>query len=240
MQLTDFKALTFDCYGTLIDWETGIVNALQPLAKRTGKTFTSDELLEVFGRNESPQQTETPGALYQDILRAVYDRIAKEWGLEADAAEREEFGTSVKNWPAFPDTVEALQYLKKHYKLVILSNIDRNEFKLSNAKLGVEFDHIITAQDVGSYKPNPNNFTYMIDALAKVGIEQQAILHTAESLYHDHIPANDAGLVSAWIYRRHGKEGYGATHVPSRMPHVDFRFNSMGEMAEAHKQALKG
>lgn len=240
MQLTDFKALTFDCYGTLIDWETGIVNALQPLAKRTGKSFTSDELLEVFGRNESPQQTETPGALYQDILRAVYDRIAKEWGLEPDATEREQFGTSVKNWPAFPDTVEALQYLKKHYKLVILSNIDRNEFKLSNAKLGVEFDHIITAQDVGSYKPNPNNFTYMIDALAKAGIEKKDILHTAESLYHDHIPASDAGLASAWIYRRHGKEGFGATHVPSRIPDVDFRFNSMGEMAEAHQQALKG
>lgn len=239
MQVTDFKALTFDCYGTLIDWETGIVNALQPLARRTGKTFTSDELLAVFGRHESPQQSETPGALYPDILRAVYDRIAKEWALPAIAQEREAFGTSVKDWPAFPDSVEALRYLKQHYKLVILSNIDRHEFTLSNAKLGVEFDHIITAQDVGSYKPNPNNFTYMIDALAKVGIQKADILHTAESLYHDHIPANEAGLASAWIYRRHGKEGYGATHVPATMPHYDFRFNSMAEMAEAHRQASK-
>lgn len=239
MKLTDFTALTFDCYGTLIDWETGIVNALQPLAKRTGKNFTADQLLEIFGRHESPQQSETPEALYPDILRAVYDRIANEWGLETIVAEREAFGTSVKDWPAFPDSVEALKYLKQHYKLVILSNIDRNEFKLSNAKLGVEFDHIITAQDVGSYKPNPNNFTYMIDMLAKAGIQKSQILHTAESLYHDHIPANDAGLASCWIYRRHGKEGFGATHIPARTPHVDFTYNSLGSLAEAHKQALK-
>ncbi|WP_017128922.1 haloacid dehalogenase type II [Pseudomonas gingeri] len=238
MKLTDFKALTFDCYGTLIDWESGIVNALQPVVKRSGKALTRDQILEVFGRHESPQQSLTPDALYPDILRLVYDRIAKELGVEPDAAEREAFGTSVKDWPAFPDSVEALRYLKKHYKLVILSNIDRNEFKLSNAKLGVEFDHIITAQDVGSYKPNPNNFTYMIEALAKAGIKKNEILHTAESLYHDHVPANAAGLAGAWIHRRHGQEGFGATHVPATEATYDFRFTSMAQMVESHQKLV--
>lgn len=238
MKLTDFTTLSFDCYGTLIDWETGIVNALQPLATRSGKGLDREQILEVFGRHESPQQTLTPDALYPVILGSVYDRIAKEWALEPIAAERERFATSVKDWPAFPDSVEALRYLKQHFKLVILSNIDRNEFKLSEAKLGVEFDHIVTAQDVGSYKPNPNNFTYMIDLLGKAGIQKTDILHTAESLYHDHVPGNAAGLAGAWIHRRHGKEGFGATHVPATEPTYDFRFISMAEMADAHKQLV--
>lgn len=238
MKLTDFTTLSFDCYGTLIDWETGIVNGLQPLAARSGKGLDREQILEVFGRHESPQQTLTPGAMYPVILGAVYDRIAKEWELEPIAAEREHFATSVKDWPAFPDSAEALRYLKKHYKLVILSNIDRTEFKFSEAKLGVEFDHIVTAQDVGSYKPNPNNFTYMIDLLAKAGIEKKDILHTAESLYHDHVPGKEAGLAGAWIHRRHGKEGFGATHVPATEAKYDFHFTSMAEMVEAHKKLV--
>ncbi|MPQ82816.1 haloacid dehalogenase type II [Pseudomonas sp. MAFF 730085] len=238
MKLTDFTTLSFDCYGTLIDWESGIVNGLQPLADRSGKGLDREQILEVFGRHESPQQTLTPGALYPTILGAVYDRIATEWELEPIAAEREKFATSVKDWPAFPDSAEALRYLKQHYKLVILSNIDRTEFKFSEAKLGVEFDHIVTAQDVGSYKPNPNNFTYMIDLLAEAGIAKDDILHTAESLYHDHVPGKVAGLAGAWIHRRHGKEGFGATHVPATEAKYDFRFISMADMVEAHKKLV--
>ena len=103
MKLTEFRLLSFDCYGTLIDWESGIFNALSPLAIRSGKNLTRDQILEVFGRHESPQQKVTPTALYSDILRKVYDRIAKEWKLDVDEQEREAFGTSVKNWPPFSD-----------------------------------------------------------------------------------------------------------------------------------------
>jgi 2-haloalkanoic acid dehalogenase type II len=234
MKLTDFDALTFDCYGTLIDWESGIVTALDPLVKRSGKALTRDQILETFGRHESPQQQVTPTAAYPEILRAVYDRIVKEWDVPALESEREAFGGSVKDWPAFPDSVDALRYLKQHYQLVILSNIDRETFKASNERLGVVFDHIYTAQDVGSYKPDPRNFTYMIEHLAAAGVAKDKILHTAESLYHDHVPANKAGLVSAWIYRRHGQEGLGATHIPETMPKYDFQFKSMKEMADAH------
>ncbi|MHA6788187.1 haloacid dehalogenase type II [Pseudomonas bijieensis] len=238
MKLTDFKIITFDCYGTLIDWESGIFNALKPLADRSGKSLTRDQILEMFGRHESPQQKETPKALYADILRKVYDRIAKDWKLEVNEQERENFGTSVKNWPPFPDSIEALRYFKQYYKLAILSNIDRGEFEFSKAKLGVEFDCVVTAQDVGSYKPDLKNFAYMIDVLKQMGFEKSDILHTAESLYHDHVPANAAGLASAWIHRRHNKEGFGAIHVPATEATYDFRFISLAQMIEAHKKLM--
>ncbi len=148
------------------------------------------------------------------------------------------YGKSVQNWPAFEDSAEALQYLKQHYKLVILSNIDNESFTYSNAKLQVEFDAIITAEDVGSYKPSPRNFEYMLDKLGERGIKKDKILHTAESLFHDHKPANECGLASCWIYRRHEQEGFGATMNPGQQPKVDFRFNNMAGLAKAHQEAL--
>ncbi|MCU1739352.1 MULTISPECIES: haloacid dehalogenase type II [unclassified Pseudomonas] len=238
MRLTDFEVMVFDCYGTLIDWESGIFNALKPLADRSEKKLTRDQILEVFGRHESPQQKETPKALYAEILRKVYDRIAKEWRLEVDPQEREHFGVSVKNWPPFSDSIEALRYFGRYYKLAILSNIDRGEFEFSRAKLGADFDCVITAQDVGSYKPAPKNFTYMINAIGKLGFEKSSILHVAESLYHDHVPANAAGLASAWIHRRHNQEGFGAIHVPATEATYDFRFISLAAMVECHQQLM--
>jgi 2-haloacid dehalogenase len=130
-----------------------------------------------------------------------------------------------------------LQYLKKHYKLVILSNVDNESFTHSNAKLLVQFDAIITAEDVGSYKPSPRNFEYMLSKLADRGIEKDQILHTAESLYHDHKPANAFGLASCWIYRRHSRPGFGATMNSGEQPEVNFRFNSLAELAKAHEEA---
>jgi 2-haloalkanoic acid dehalogenase type II len=239
MLLTEFKVLTFDCYGTLIDWETGIHQALKPLAARSRQRFTRDQMLEAHARHEAVQEAETPAMPYVDLLPLVHDRIAREWGLEPIREESQAYGRSVKAWPAFVDSAAALQYLKKYYKLVILSNVDRESFKASNAKLLVEFDHVFTAQDIGSYKPDPRNFEYMIAKLAEAGIHKHEILHTAESLFHDHLPANRAGLASAWIHRRAGKEGHGATHVPEHMPTYDFHFTSMAEMAKAHQEALR-
>ena len=239
MQLTDFKVLTFDCYGTLIDWETGISESLKPLAARAGKAFTRDQLLEAHARHEAPQQAETPGMIYSELLMRVHDRIARDWGVEPVPAESQAHGRSIKDWPAFVDSAAALQYLKKYYKLVILSNVDRESFKASRAKLQVEFDHVFTAEDIGSYKPDLRNFEYMLEKLAAEGIRKHEILHTAESLFHDHLPANKMGLASAWIHRRDGKEGFGATHVPENMPKYDFRFTSMASMAKAHQESLR-
>jgi len=238
MKLNDFKVLTFDCYGTLIDWETGMVNALTPLTAKLGGQLTRNEILEAHARHESFQQRQTPQKRYREVLATVYKRLAEEWGVNASWAECVAYGNSIPNWPAFPDTADALRYLKQHYKLVILSNVDNESFAESNKKLGVEFDAIYTAEDIGSYKPTANNFEYMLTMLKSRGYEKTDILHTAESMFHDHAPANRFGLASCWIYRRHAQEGFGATMNPGEMPHYDFRFNSLGEMAEAHKREL--
>jgi 2-haloacid dehalogenase len=145
-------------------------------------------------------------------------------------------GRSVPAWPAFPDTVEALAYLKRHFRLVILSNTDNRSFAGSNVKLGVTFDSICTAEDIGSYKPDPRNFDVMLERLAAMGIAPGEILHVAESLFHDHGPANRAGLASAWIHRRHAQGGFGATMDPGKTPKVDFRFTSMAELVAAHRR----
>lgn len=239
MRLTDFRVLSFDCYGTLIDWETGITDALQPLVARSGQALSRDEVLEAFARHEAAQEVETPAMIYSTLLSAVHSRLALDWGVESNAEESEAFGRSVPRWPEFADSPAALQYLKRHYKLVILSNVDRESFKGSNARLQVEFDYVFTAQDIGSYKPNPHNFEYLIEKLKLAGYDKHEILHTAESLFHDHLPANKAGLASAWIYRRHAQAGFGATHPPEEMPKYDFRFKSLGKMAEAHREALQ-
>ncbi|WP_108660189.1 haloacid dehalogenase type II [Acuticoccus kandeliae] len=240
MNLTDFKALTFDCYGTLIDWETGMFEALKPLTSRVGTALTRDAILEAHARHESSQQRWTPAKCYTDLLAAVYKRLAEEWGVTVSYEECMVYGNSVKDWPAFPDTAGALQYLKKHYKLVILSNVDNVSFAHSNKKLGVDFDAIYTAEDVGSYKPSERNFEYMLEKLATLGIEKGDILHTAESMFHDHGPANRHGLANCWIYRRYDQEGFGATMNPGEMPRYDFRFNSMADLAKAHQEALRG
>ena len=240
MELTDFKVLTFDCYGTLIDWETGMIAALQGLVSRADRALTRDQILEAHARHEAAQEAETPAMPYRDLLRRVYERLSTEWGVPLDAEAARGYGLSVGDWPAFADSAAALGYLKGHYQLVILSNVDRESFAASNRKLGVEFDGIYTAQDIGSYKPDLRNFHYMLERLSTKGFRKQDILHTAESLFHDHLPANEVGLASAWIHRRAGQEGCGATFPPGRMPSCDFRFTSMAEMVEAHRKAMLG
>jgi len=239
MKLTDYKALTFDCYGTLIDWESGMMEGLKPLTSKLGTALSRNAVLEAHARHESAQQEQTPGKRYRDLLPIVYKRLAEEWGLGVTWAECVQYGKSVRDWPAFSDTAAALQYLKKYYKLVILSNVDNESFSFSNQKLGVSFDAIYTAEDVGSYKPAPANFKYMLDKLKSLGVTQSEVLHTAESMFHDHKPANAIGLASCWIYRRHNDQGFGATMNPGEMPKYDFRFTSMAELAKAHQEQLR-
>ncbi len=236
MKLSDFKVLTFDCYGTLIDWESGMIKALVPLTDKLGGKLTRNEILEAHARHESSQQLQTPTKRYRELLAIVFRRLAEEWGVNTSWDECVHYGDSIKDWPAFPDSVEGLRYLKQHYKLVILSNVDNESFAESNKKLGIDFDAIYTAEDIGSYKPSNNNFEYMLAMLKTRGYEKKDILHTAESMFHDHAPANHHGIKSCWIYRRFEQEGFGATMHPGDMPLYDFRFNSMEEMAEAHKK----
>jgi 2-haloacid dehalogenase len=237
VKLSEFKVLTFDCYGTLIDWESGISNALMPLAGRAA--VTRDQLLEVFGKYEFAQQRETPAMPYSQLLSVVYKRLGKEWDVPVTNEEANIFGASVPDWPEFPDSADALQYLKKHHKIVILSNVDRVSFRSSNARLKVAFDAIYTAQDIESYKPSDRNFEYMLKRLREdFGLERPDVLHAAQSLFHDHAPANRFGLASAWIDRRHAKQGSGATIPPPGTPSYNFRFNSMADLVSAHQTEL--
>jgi 2-haloacid dehalogenase len=235
MKLSDFKVLTFDCYGTLIDWESGILAALQPLLARAQPALSDDAVLQAFARHESAQQTETPAMIYSDLLATVHWQLAEEWGVRPDEAESSRFGASVTDWPAFPDSPSALAYLQRHYRLVILSNVDRASFARSNRRLGVEFDATFTAQDIGCYKPAAANFRYMLARLSEQGISPAEILHTAQSLYHDHVPAKRAGLAAAWIDRRHERSGWGATMPPPAEAGYDFRFESLAAMVAAHE-----
>jgi 2-haloacid dehalogenase len=236
MRVTEFKALTFDCYGTLIDWETGMIAALKPLADRVAPALGRDAILEAHARQESRQQRYTPAMRYSDLLAVVYKRLAEEWAVPVDAEECAAYGRSIRDWPAFPDSAEALGYLKQHYKLIILSNVDNASFAFSRARLGVAFDAVYTAEDIGSYKPSARNFEYMLDHLSDLGLARTDVLHTAESLFHDHVPAKAHHLSTCWIYRRHAQEGFGATMDPGNRPSTDFRFNSMAELAEAHRR----
>lgn len=238
MKLSQFKALTFDVYGTLIDWETGMVNGLKPLTDRLGRTLSRDDILEAHAYHESTTQAWTPAKKYSDVLATVYRRLAEDWGADVTWAECETYGASVQHWPPFPDSAKALAYLKRHFKLVVLTNTDNASFAHSNAKLGVTFDGVYTAEDVGSYKPDPRNFDYMLEMLARRGIGKDDILHVAESMFHDHGPANDFGLANCWIYRRFDQEGFGATMNPGEMPHYDLRFTSMAEFAATHEAEI--
>jgi 2-haloacid dehalogenase len=235
--LRDHQALTFDCYGTLIDWESGIWDAGQQLILANGRDdITREVFLRAFAIAETAQELETPDLIYPDLLTRVHSALASEFGLKTTSEFDQTFGASVPHWPAFPDSADSLRVLKKHFKLVILSNVNRDGFAASARKLGVEFDAIYTAQDVGSYKPNPRNFTFMMERLeAEHGIKPSGILHTAQSMHHDHVQATAHGLATAWIDRQRLSEGgnWGATAEVANRPTTDFLYFSMGEMADA-------
>ncbi|KAL4939594.1 hypothetical protein BDV06DRAFT_33938 [Aspergillus oleicola] len=233
MSLRSYRLLTFDVYGTIVDWEGGILAALEPaLAKsKSVEKPTREQILHAYHDLEKAQQTKTPSMLYCDVLSTVHAPLLAKLGLpEPTKEESTAFGESVGSWPAFPDTVSALQVLKKHYKLVVLSNVDRESFSKTNAGslAGFEFDRIITAQDVGSYKPDLKNFRYMLDTVEReFGVKREEVLQTAQSQFHDHHPAREVGVKSVWIVRP------GATMGNLDESVFDWKFDTLGEMANA-------
>ncbi len=237
MEITDFKALSFDCYGTLIDWEAGILGALAPWRATRGIDVADEALLEAFGRHEHAIQDADPALLYTDVLRRVMRAIGAEHGVSTNAAEDDALARSIGDWPAFADTASALAYLKRQYRLVILSNIDADSFRQTRHRLGVEFDAVLTAQAIGSYKPDRRNFEALVARLSEAAVAASEILHTAQSLYHDIAPAGALGLATCWIDRRAGKPGAGATPPSDAVP--DFTFPTLAALADRHR-ALAG
>lgn len=233
MNFADFEALSFDCYGTLIDWEAGIAAVLRRWAEANGCTLTDEQLLTAYSVHEAQAEVDHPTDLYPRILARSMRSLGSELGIPVSDEEAEAFGASVPDWPAFPDSHDALARLARRYKLIILSNVDRTSFAGSNRRLGVTFTSVLTAQDIGSYKPSPRNFEALAAECARLGIAEGKLLHVAQSLFHDHVPAKAAGLPTVWINRRHAKPGWGATPVPHAPVTPDWTFGSMGAFADA-------
>jgi 2-haloacid dehalogenase len=216
-QFDQFKILTFDCYGTLIDWETGIWQALDPVFTAHQVVMQPEQALELYGELES-QAEAGEYQEYKTVLRLVLEGFGARLGFKPTPDELQTFSTCVKDWPAFPDSSGALQALHKKYKLAIISNVDDDLFAFSQERLQVEFDWIITARQARSYKPSLNNFWV---AFERIGVPQHQILHVAQSLFHDIVPAKQLGLACVWINRRTGKPGFGATPPAQAKPDLE-------------------
>jgi 2-haloacid dehalogenase len=222
LELDRFEALTFDCYGTLIDWERGILRALDTLLPdsefRGGRARPDgDELLGAFGRFESEIEA---GSFrrYREVLIAVAHRFGDAYGVAVDGAAASRFAGSVPEWPPFPDTVEALRVLADRYRLAIVSNVDDDLFRGTSGHLGVDFEVVVTAEQVGSYKPHRAHFD---EALRRLDLPEDRVLHVAQSLYHDIRPAVSLGLKCVWVRRRAGVDGAGATPPATATPDLE-------------------
>jgi 2-haloacid dehalogenase len=225
-----FDALTFDCYGTLIDWETGILAGLRAALAPHGVDAADDQLLERYAEAEARLEN-GPYLRYREVLAGGLRSIAADLETTVTDAEAAAFGGSVSDWPAFSDSAAALARLRTRFRLGVLTNCDDDLFAASNKRLGVEFDWIVTAQQVGSYKPNERNFGALFERLAADGVGRDRILHVAQSLFHDHAPAKRLGMATVWIDRRHDRPGTGATPPAEAKP--DARFTSMADFAAA-------
>jgi 2-haloacid dehalogenase len=217
LNFDNFKVLTFDCYGTLIDWETGIWQTLQPILAHHQIALKSEQALELYGELEARAES-GPYQDYKTILKTVLKGFGLKLGFDPSQAELERFSHSVKDWPPFPDSAPALQALKKKYKLAIISNVDDDLFEFSARRLQTAFDWVITAQQVRSYKPSLNNFRF---AFEKIGVPTHEILHVAQSLFHDIVPANALGVATVWVNRRYNKPGFGATPPAQAQPDLE-------------------
>jgi 2-haloacid dehalogenase len=216
-----YEVVSFDCYGTLIDWESGIIAGLRPVLANHGIDVTDDEILELHaGTEHRLQSSSTEGnyTKYRDVLRQEVLEAGKRWGFAPEPSEVDDLADSLRDWEPFPDTVEALRALKKRYKLAIISNVDDGLFALTACHLEVEFDWIITAEQAGTYKPSTNIFEV---AVRRMDVGRERLLHAAESLFHDVVPAKEMGLSTVWVHRRIGKEGFGATPPADARPDLE-------------------
>jgi len=246
IDLKKYKALSFDIYATLIDWETGIIDALQPLIRRVkeqSEAVSRRALLQSYTRHEHAFELANPQLLYPNLLSLVYKQLAIDLAVPFTENEANIFGESIGNWPAFPDTVAAMKVLAQHYSLIVLSNVDAASFSktLSGPLSGVTFSAIYTAEEIGSYKPDLKNFAYMIDhAKSELGVEKNEILHTAQSLSFDHVPAKRIGLAPGVYIKRESEMGRTLESFEEGEIELGAAFESLGKMAEEVERAFEG
>jgi len=211
-----FDVLTFDCYGTLIDWETGLLSALRAELAGAVGDVPDEDLLEAFAAVE--HAAEIPYQPYRDVLAQALREVGARYGAAPSAEQQTRFGGSVGDWPAFADSSQALERLQRRYRLVPITNCDDDLFADSAARLGITFDEVVTAQQAGAYKPDERPFLL---AFERLGVPRERILHVAQSLFHDHVTAQRLGLTSVWINRRSGRTGDGATPQAQAAPDLE-------------------
>ena len=228
-KLNEFNTLTFDVVGTLIDFERGILEWFRPRLANRGAKKTDEEILTIFATYEDRYQRDVPDKPFTAMLPLIYRDMAKQWNIDVWETDAREFQESIQTWPAFPDTVASLRVLKKSYRLVAVTNADAWALTYMSATMDDPFDEQITCDEVGVNKPSPKVFTYVLNKLAPIGVGKNDILHTAQSQYHDIIPAMELGFSTMWIERRHGKESFGATPEPERIAKPTFHATSMAD-----------
>ena len=229
LDFNQFEVVSFDCYGTLIDWERGILPPLKQLLSNREIDFSDDGTLELFAEFESElEKDENDYIEYRKILQEIVKRFGQRFNFQPTATEINSLVDSLKNWQPFPDTVAALSALKQKYKLAVISNIDDDLFAGTAKHLKVEFDWLITAEKVRSYKPSTRNFEI---ALETMGIPPEKLLHVAQSVYHDIVPATSMGISTVWVNRRQDKTGFGATLPASGQP--DWEVPNLKTLVEA-------
>ena len=221
---TRFEYFSFDCYGTLIDWESGILGYLRPLLQSKGCDVSDSQVLSLYSEFE-PREQSGPYRSYREVLAGVVRAFAVQFHFPASGAEADGLARSLAGWRPFPDTVQGLRELKSRYQLAVVSNIDDDLFALSATHLQVPFDAVITAQQARAYKPSRRNFELL---LQKCGILPDRLLHVAESLYHDVVPACEMGISTVWVNRRQGKKA-AATKLVEAQPDVEVA--GIGELA---------
>jgi len=221
--------LSFDCYGTLIDWEAGIVAAVSAL--HPNATLDANQVLEAYAAAEAALEREHPQMRYSALVAHVYTRLVGRLGLPFSQGAAARFAASVGTWPPFADSRAALASLATRFRLVVLSNVDRESFAKTEALLGTRFFRVFTAEDVGSYKPDVRNFRHMLDQLRCDGVPAGQLVHVAQSLYHDIEPAGVIGLRTVWVNRRRGRSGPGATPPASAQAVPDLVVGSLAELA---------
>ncbi len=226
------KLVTFDCYGTLIDWETGIVDLVRPWLAQLAPALPPDLVLSAFALMQAKHQQARPTLLYPEVLRRTWVDIEGQFGWPADAARATAFAASVPGWPPFADTVAALRVLGTGRKLAILSNVDNASLAGTLPRLDVPFAFTVTAEDVASYKPGAPHFETMLAKAQALGIARDEILHVAQSKHHDIVPGRQFGLTTVWVNRRHGRPGSGATLATDASP--DLTVTSLAELVAQH------
>lgn len=228
MDYSSIRLITFDCYGTLIDWETGILRSLRTLL-RNSPDPEDDKLLNLYAEIEAEIES-GPYMVYRAVLGRTAEKIGRRLGIPIQPGDAQRFAETLRIWKPFPDTVDALKSLARQYKLAIISNVDDDLFADTQRLLRTSFEFVITAQQVRSYKPSAKNFQEMMKRAEQAGVRKEEILHAAESLYHDIGPANALGLKTVWVHRRFDKPGFGATKPGTAMPSL--RVRSVAQLAE--------